>query len=252
MYAKLFKVSLVALLAFAWLGVTASAAPISYLYIYDSVDGMGLAANMPPVGTHIAGDGLHSPAYETYSTGELNDGYTAPEGTWDAGDFWNSNGGHQVSGMGSSDPSKAKPSIVAKFGGLYDLSSITVNYEAKHNDGINAPGAGIPRSTKVYFGYDDGLGGITWNTAGIMDGWNDDNPAGWNQSNLYMTTFDVSGLAGSDSAQYVRMDITSSGEWVSLIEVGFDGAAVPEPSTLVLLSAGLLGLLCYAWQKRRQ
>ena len=29
------------------------------------------------------------------------------------------------------------------------------------------------------------------------------------------------------------------------------GAAVPEPSTLLLAAAGLAGLLCYAWRKRR-
>ncbi len=27
--------------------------------------------------------------------------------------------------------------------------------------------------------------------------------------------------------------------------------AVPEPSTLALLAAGLIGLLCYAWRKRK-
>ncbi len=29
------------------------------------------------------------------------------------------------------------------------------------------------------------------------------------------------------------------------------GAAVPEPGAIVLLAAGLAGLLCYAWRKRR-
>ena len=28
-------------------------------------------------------------------------------------------------------------------------------------------------------------------------------------------------------------------------------AAVPEPSTLLLLAAGLFGLVCYAWRKGR-
>ena len=31
---------------------------------------------------------------------------------------------------------------------------------------------------------------------------------------------------------------------------GFQVASVPEPSTLVLLASGLIGLLCYAWRKR--
>jgi hypothetical protein len=31
---------------------------------------------------------------------------------------------------------------------------------------------------------------------------------------------------------------------------GVETVTVPEPSTLVLLGAGLLGLLCYAWRKR--
>ncbi|MBU4273351.1 MAG: PEP-CTERM sorting domain-containing protein [Planctomycetes bacterium] len=32
---------------------------------------------------------------------------------------------------------------------------------------------------------------------------------------------------------------------------GLQLVAVPEPSTVVLLVTGLIGLLCYAWRKRR-
>ncbi|MCD4728661.1 MAG: PEP-CTERM sorting domain-containing protein [Pirellulales bacterium] len=28
-------------------------------------------------------------------------------------------------------------------------------------------------------------------------------------------------------------------------------AKIPEPGTLVLLATGLIGLLCYAWRKRK-
>jgi hypothetical protein len=40
------------------------------------------------------------------------------------------------------------------------------------------------------------------------------------------------------------------------VQLGTDGSGVeattiPEPGTLILLAAGLIGLLCYAWRKRR-
>jgi len=44
---------------------------------------------------------------------------------------------------------------------------------------------------------------------------------------------------GSGLAQPLVDDVTAS------------YTPIPEPSTLVLLAAGLVGLLCYAWRKRR-
>jgi hypothetical protein len=38
---------------------------------------------------------------------------------------------------------------------------------------------------------------------------------------------------------------------VTLTATGPDFASVPEPSTIVLLASGLIGLLAYAWRKRR-
>jgi len=67
-------------------------------------------------------------------------------------------------------------------------------------------------------------------------------------------------LSSAVTAQYMKLDIHSCYEVrdpaygvVGLKHVAFlDGsAAVPEPSTIVLLAAGLIGLLCYAWRKRK-
>ena len=75
----------------------------------------------------------------------------------------------------------------------------------------------------------------------------------------------MAGLSGANVAnaqgiRYVQLDITASfegmlGQWganhIGLGEVGFEGTVVPEPSALVLLGTALMGLLAYAWRKRR-
>ena len=67
-------------------------------------------------------------------------------------------------------------------------------------------------------------------------------------------------LANAQGIRYVQMDITTSFEGVlgqyganhvGLGEVGFEGTIVPEPSALMLLCSALMGLLAYAWRKRR-
>ena len=58
--------------------------------------------------------------------------------------------------------------------------------------------------------------------------------------------------SGSPIAE-LRVDVTSAGGFGHYpCADGFTvGTAVPEPGTLALLAAGLAGLLCYAWRKRR-
>lgn len=41
------------------------------------------------------------------------------------------------------------------------------------------------------------------------------------------------------------------GGHVGFDNVTLDAAAVPEPSLLTLFASGLLGLLAYAWRKRK-
>ena len=64
------------------------------------------------------------------------------------------------------------------------------------------------------------------------------------------------GLA-ADNVRLVQFEITSVYEGsndlhlAGLDQVRFVGTTVPEPSTMALLVSGLLGMVGYAWRKRK-
>jgi hypothetical protein len=48
----------------------------------------------------------------------------------------------------------------------------------------------------------------------------------------------------------VSIYLVNPREWLMLSEVQFSGSTIPEPSTLILLGVGALGLLGYVWRRR--
>lgn len=63
------------------------------------------------------------------------------------------------------------------------------------------------------------------------------------------------GQGGGDGHRFIGSldDIQIYNQALSKTQVGtvMGGGTIPEPSTIVLLSMGLLSLLCYAWRKRK-
>jgi hypothetical protein len=49
----------------------------------------------------------------------------------------------------------------------------------------------------------------------------------------------------------IFIDLGGAGTVVDNVRVTATPTATPEPSTLVLLASGLIGLLAYAWRKRK-
>ena len=64
--------------------------------------------------------------------------------------------------------------------------------------------------------------------------------------------FQVSGL--NNTSYHWPLDpegATRDAPWAGIVGFGFEAEPTPEPGTLVLLATGLIGLLAYAWRKRR-
>lgn len=53
--------------------------------------------------------------------------------------------------------------------------------------------------------------------------------------------------------KYLTIDFSTTGTayYVAFDNVSISSTFVPEPSSIALLTTGILGLLCYAWRKRR-
>jgi hypothetical protein len=61
----------------------------------------------------------------------------------------------------------------------------------------------------------------------------------------------VTGANPDGLGQTLRIDVGGGGTFAFVDNIRLDAAPVPEPATLTIVCTGLIGLLCYAWRKRR-
>jgi probable HAF family extracellular repeat protein len=72
-------------------------------------------------------------------------------------------------------------------------------------------------------------------------------PTGYNIIPTGWTLYSAASI--DDNGDIAGEAVTSGGEYLGFV---ITAPAVPEPSTLLLAAAGLVGLLTYAWRKRKQ
>ena len=110
--------------------------------------------------------------------------------------------------------------------------------------------------TKLDPGVPESAAKVAWYNAGRWDldatDGNTGNNAGVAQQGYQGSFAAFQGVYGTDLSNYIGaygVDTTNKEAWAVLNHAS-DFAVVPEPATLVLLAAGLLGLFAYARRKR--
>ena len=104
-----------------------------------------------------------------------------------------------------------------------------------------------PETSAAIAWYNTGLG--SWQNAVLGNTGNNATSAEQNYQGSYAAFAATYGTTTSSYIGAYGVDMTNHEAWAVLNHVG--DFAVPEPGTLALLAAGLIGLLVYAWRKRK-
>lgn len=136
--------------------------------------------------------------------------------------------------------------VVLDLGTEYDLDYIDVwNYNHHSVPALNARGINEVRIWKA-----DDIDGTVSASTPLYDGNFTISPT--NATPMYYN--DHIALTGATGVRFVKIVVDSTHGAENCVGLGFvtfEENVVPEPSTLALLAASLIGLLAYAWRKRK-
>ncbi len=180
-------------------------------------------------------------AAELASPAALTDGVIGADGSVEGNYLWIT--GKYV-GFMSFDAAKTnpQPGITFTLPEAYNLEKMVVYYGCR-------PGSGLLPLTGATV--TAGAGSVTDTTFG-SDAADAAEAAGKGDARVH--EINLAGLSGSTVHLAINnLGLTGSGlaTWALLSEVQIFGTPVPEPSTIASLVMGMIGLLAYAWRRRK-
>lgn len=173
------------------------------------------------------------------SSGVLKDGYITTQADIEAdaaNNFYGYYTGNGPAGRATLYGANNGPSINFQLNGNYNLASMLVAYVQREKHGVEGP-ASISVAVN---------GGAIVQTFTAFD----HSAAASDRGDARTYSIDLGSL-NLLNVHSVQVQMTSPCEWMSLNEIQFNGTAVPEPATTSMLLTSVLGLLAYAWKKRR-
>ena len=197
-----------------------------------TVSGLANAA-LIPVSSYDYGTNAESqPQSTTFQSGSISDvgNLKLIDGLLATGSW---NDGTNVGFRNDNDNGAPQARVIFDLGGLFDVSfvdvwSVTAFLGRDESVSISSSADG------VLFGAPIVVNPLVWS-------------GGFGNTSLVKATVDVSSL---DDGQYYQVDFYDKGQWNMINEVQFDGVKVPEPSTLAILSLGLMGLASRRFKKQ--